>query len=80
MAHTAYLHQSSGLLLHTLCTVNNQDYTVNSTQCTVCVFGKILMPRGVQYIYTVIIVLKCHNTGGNRDSPLPLNLHKVRCC
>ena len=79
VAHTAHLHELTGLGLHTLGTVNNNDYTVHSRKCAECILGKVLVTRSIEDIYLVAIIIELHDRGCNRDTTLFLNLHPVRC-
>ena len=41
LSHTAHLHQFTCLRFHTFRTVYNDDNTVYSCQCAICIFGYV---------------------------------------
>ena len=78
MAHHANLEQFAGLRLHSFGTVDNHHCRVCCHQRPVCVLGKVLMSRGVQYVNTIIVIIKLQNRRSNGNSPFLLNFHPVR--
>ncbi len=65
VSHTAHLHQLTCLLLHAFGHVNDYDYAVDRSQCTICVLGKILVTRSVKNIDLVAVIFKSHNGSGH---------------
>ena len=78
LAHTANLHQLTRLGLDTFRTVDHDDHAIDRRQRAVGVFGKILVPRRIEDIDLAILILETHHRGRDRNTPLPLDLHKVR--
>ena len=77
LAHTANLHQTAGLGLHTLRRVNHDHHRIYGGQSAEGVFCKVLVTRGIKDIDMVVIVVKSHHGCGHGDSTLFLDLHPV---
>ena len=77
VAHAAHLHQFARLGLNTLCHVHDDNDAVHSCQCTIGVFGKVLVTRRVEDVDLVVAIVESHDRGSNRDATLLLNLHPV---
>ena len=69
VSHPAHIHQLPCLCLHTFCSVHHDDGRVNGCQRTVCVFGKVLVSRGVEdvnlvfYVGVVGCIVELHHGG-----------------
>ena len=77
LAHSADLHEFTGLCLHTFGNVDDDDDTIYSCQCTEGVFRKVLVTRCVQNVDFVAGIIECHDGGSYRDTTLLLDFHPV---
>ena len=84
--HTAHRHQFPRLGLHTLSTVNDNDYAVHCSERAEGIFGKVLVSGGVKYVYLVgecsicrifWQIVEFHHRSGYGDSTLFLYFHPV---
>ena len=74
---TAYFHQLDSTRLDTLGHVDNHQGRIHSGQCSVGIFGKILVPGRIQQVHNAVIVGKLHHGRGYGDTPLLFQLHPV---
>ena len=77
VAHDTDLEQLDRLRLNTLGTVYDHDRGIRRHKGPVCVLREILMPRGIQDINAVSVVIELHYRGGNGNTSLLLDLHPV---
>ena len=77
VAHNTDLEQLDRLRLDTLGSIYDHDRGIRRHKGSVCVLREILMPRGIQDIDAVTVVIKLHYRGGNGNPPLLLDLHPV---
>ena len=77
MAHAAYLHEATCLLLDTLGVVDNNDDAIHSGERAVGVFGEVLVTWGIEDVDFVVLIVEAHDTGCHGDTTLTLYLHKV---
>ena len=78
VAHGADLEQLSRLGLHSLGGVDHHHSGVRRHQGPVGVLREVLMPRRVQDVDAIPVILKLQDRGGDRDTSLLLDLHPVR--
>ena len=77
VTHTADFHQLTSLCFHTLRSVHHDDYTVHCRQGTIRIFGKILVTRCIEDINLIVMVVKFHHGGSDRDTTLLFDVHPV---
>ncbi len=77
IAHAAHVDQFFGLGFHPFSYIDHDDGAIYSGEGTVGVFGKIFVAGGVQDIDFQVAVVECHDRGGDRNTPLALDLHEV---
>ena len=78
LAHAAHFHQFTRLCFNAFCYINYDNNTVDSRQCAVSIFGKILVSGRVENIYFIIAVIESHHRSGYRYTSLLLDFHPVR--
>ncbi len=76
-AHAAHAHQFAGLGFHSLGAVHHDDGAVHGGERAEGVLRKVLVPRRVQDVDLVALVLELHHAGCDRYSALLLYLHPV---
>ena len=88
LAHTADLHESARLRLHTFGGIDHDDNRVNGCERAERILGKVLVTRCVKNIDMVRRagfvavgwgIIKSHDRGSNADAALLLYLHPVGC-
>ena len=77
LSHAAYLHQFTRLRFHPLRTVYNDDNTVYSSQCAVCIFSKVLVTRSIENVDFIIPIVELHHGSRYRNTTLFLDFHPV---
>ena len=77
MSHNTDLKELNGLGLHTLCAVNDHHRTVCRHQGSIGILREILVPRGIQNINALSVIVKLKHGGGYGNSSFLLNLHPV---
>ena len=77
MAHTAYLHEATRLLLDTLGVIDDDDDAIHRSERAVGVFGEVLVTWSIEDVDFVIFIVEAHDTGCHGDTTLTLYLHKV---
>ena len=77
MAHTAYLHETTRLLLDTLGVVYDDDDAIHSGERAVGVFGEVLVTWGIEDVDFIVLIVEAHDTGCHGDTTLTLYLHEV---
>jgi hypothetical protein len=79
ITHPANFHQPTGLIFHTIHTIDHKNNTVHSCQRTVSIFCKIFV-TGVSKRLISAVVFKGHHRCSNRDTTLPFDLHEITGC
>ena len=77
LSHTAHLHQFTRLCFHTLRTVYNDDNTVYSCQCAVCIFSKVLVTGSIENVNLIVPIVEFHHGSRYRNTTLFLDFHPV---
>ncbi len=78
-SHAADFHQPACLGLNAFGDINDYYDRIDGCECAVCIFGKILVARGVENIDFVSIVFKAHDRCCDRNAALFLDVHPVGC-
>ncbi|MNE21652.1 hypothetical protein D3C80_1148220 [compost metagenome] len=76
--HATNFHQTFGLFLHPVCTVDHQNHTVDRSQCSVSIFRKVLVTGSIQNIDLFSGIFKSHYGSCNGNSTLLFNFHEIR--
>ena len=79
LAHTADLHQLTGLCLHTFGNVDHDNDAIHRRQGAEGILREVLVTRCIQDVNLMIRVIKRHHRSSDGDTTLFLNLHPVGC-
>jgi hypothetical protein len=77
IAQAADFQEFDRLLLHALGGIDHHDGGVHRRQYAVGVFGKILVPRGIEQVEYAVAMAELHHRACHRNAALALDLHPV---
>ena len=77
MAHHAYLKKFARLRLHALGSVNDHHRGIRRHQRTVRILREILVPRRIQNINAISVIMKLQYRRSDRDTSLLFDLHPI---
>ena len=77
LSHTAHLHQFTRLRFHTLRAVYNDDNAVHSSQCAVCIFGKVLVTGSIENVNLIVPIVEFHHGSRYRNTTLLFDFHPI---
>ncbi|MEY5034434.1 MAG: hypothetical protein RL447_812, partial [Bacteroidota bacterium] len=75
--HPANLHQSACLILHPIDAIDHQNNAIYRRECSVRILSKVLVTGRIEQVDECVFVFEAHDRGGNGDTPLTLDLHKI---